>query len=502
MTYYKCASIFRGVQRPQELFDREWEWKALARFATEATAEATLGVVSGRRRQGKSLLLQLLCEATGGFYHGALAAAEGDARRRLGVELAAYLGAPAPLSFTDWSEAVGALMSLGSERSAVVVLDEFPHLARAVPALPSILQGAFAPRSKARLGNRTRLILCGSALSFMGRLLAGEAPLRGRASLDLRIHSFDFRQAAAFWGLERWPGLALRVHAVVGGTPAYRRELVSGDAPAGPEDFDDWVARTVLNPAVPLFREGRYLLAEEPDLRDTALYHSVLAAVAEGRTTRGAIAGALGRRSTDIGHPLTVLEDAGYLVKREDVFRPRRPTWQIVEPIIRFYHAIVRPAWAQLERPGRAEAVWARARPTFEGSILGPHFEELARRWTLRFAGAETLGGEVGEVGAGVVHDPKTRTSHQIDVVAFARAAEGGRSALLLGEAKWGRRMDGGDLARLRRARAILGQRGVVGVGNCRLACFSGAGFARELRAAERAGEVLLVDLERLYRGD
>ncbi|HLE85545.1 MAG TPA: ATP-binding protein, partial [Thermoanaerobaculia bacterium] len=208
------------------------------------------------------------------------------------------------------------------------------------------------------------------------------------------------------------------------------------------------------------------------------------------------------RQSTDIGHPLAVLEDAGYVVKREDVFRPRRPSWHIVEPIIRFYHAITRPAWVQLERPGRAEAVWARARPTFEASILGPHFEELCRQWTLRFAGSETLGGAVTEVGAGVVHDPSTRAAHQIDVVAFAGGGGRGRSVLLLGEAKWGRVMDMADLARLRRARELLAERAVADVGRCRLACFSGAGFTRELRSAERAGEVVLVDLERLYRGD
>lgn len=490
------------MEHPPELFDREWEWETLTRFATDARPEATLGVVSGRRRQGKSLLLQLLCERAGGFYHGALEATEADARRHLGLDLAAHLGAPAPLSLPDWSAAVASLMALGRERPVVAVVDELPYLVRAVPALPSILQAAFAPRSTARLGSRTRLILCGSALSVMGGLLSGEAPLRGRAALDLLVHTFDFRQAAAFWGLDRFPRLALRVHAVVGGTPAYRRELVSGDTPSGPDDFDGWLLRTAFNPAMPLFREGRYLLAEEPDLRDTALYHSVLAAIAEGRTARGKIASALGRQSTDIGHPLAVLEDAGYVVKREDVFRPRRPSWQIVEPIIRFYHAILRPAWGQLERPGRAEAVWARARPTFEASILGPHFEELCRQWTLRFAASDTMGGTVTEVGAGVVHDSRARVAHQIDVVALAGGTGRARSALLLGEAKWGRTMDLDDLARLRQARDLLAERRVVDVARSRLACFSGAGFTSELRAAEQRGEVVLVDLERLYSGE
>ena len=80
----------------------------------------------------------------------------------------------------------------------------------------------------------------------------------------------------------------------MGGTPAYRREFVRNDAPETLDDFDAWVARTVLN-STRLFREGRYLLAEEPELRDTSVYASVLTAVAEGSRTRGGIAGAIGR---------------------------------------------------------------------------------------------------------------------------------------------------------------------------------------------------------------
>ncbi|ANZ13816.1 hypothetical protein ACH4YO_29310 [Streptomyces noursei] len=61
------------------------------------------------------------------------------------------------------------------------------------------------------------------------------------------------------------------------------------DTPAGPDDFDAWVCRTVLNPRVPLFWEARNLLEEENDA-DRALSHSVLVAIAAGRSTPGGIA--------------------------------------------------------------------------------------------------------------------------------------------------------------------------------------------------------------------
>jgi hypothetical protein len=87
------------------------------------------------------------------------------------------------------------------------------------------------------------------------------APLRGRASLEVVIRPLGYRDAADFWGITD-PRLAVLVHSIVGGTPAYRREFVASDVPSGSGDFDSWVLRTVLNSQVPLFREARYLLAE------------------------------------------------------------------------------------------------------------------------------------------------------------------------------------------------------------------------------------------------
>ncbi|MFI2662370.1 AAA family ATPase [Micromonospora carbonacea] len=255
-----------NVPSPSGIFDRDVEWAELTRFAADSREGATLGVVSGRRRQGKTLLLYELARATGGFYFGATEATATESLRRLGAALGQFSGAPGPVDLPDWGSAVDALLALGRDRPVTVVIDEFPYLVRAARDLPSIIQHALTPGRPERTGSRTRLLLCGSALSFMGGLLAGPAPLRGRAGLELPVQPLDHRAAAAFWGIDD-PGLAAEVFSIVGGTPAYRREYVQDDAPTGPDDFDDWVVRAVLNPARPLFREARYLLAEDPDLR-------------------------------------------------------------------------------------------------------------------------------------------------------------------------------------------------------------------------------------------
>ena len=105
----------------------------------------------------------------------------------------------------------------------------------------------------------------------------------------------------------------------------------------------------MLNPQTPLFREARYLLAEETEIRDPSLYHSVLAAVAEGNNTSGGIASYIGRKSNEVAHPLRVLEDCRLLVKEPDLFRSGGIRYRIVEPLVTFYQAIMSRDWARLE---------------------------------------------------------------------------------------------------------------------------------------------------------
>ena len=491
------------ADKPAEVFDRDFEWAELTRFAAYAGREATLGVVSGRRRQGKTFLLDAITRASGGFMFTATETTEADALRQFGEALAAYCDESVPFRFATWDEAISRLLRIATDGPTIAVIDEFPFLVKAAPALPSIIQRALDPTAR-RTHTPVRLLLCGSALSFMGGLLAGNAPLRGRAGLELVVPTLDYRLAARFWDITD-PRTAALTHAIVGGTPAYRREFTQGDTPAGPDDFDDWVTRSVLNPGRPLFREARYLLAEEPDLHDTALYHSVLAAIATGNAARGGIADYLGRKSTDLAHPLHVLEDVGLIRHEPDAFRRNRSAYRIAEPLVAFYHSVMRPNWGDLERPGRAPAVWQRAQPTFRSKVLGPHFETLSREWARWHAAPDTYGGHPARVAAGTVNDPAARTSHEVDVAVHGHDdTHPDRETLLaIGEAKWNERVGLSHLQRLYHIRELLSTRPGVSADRTRLMCFSGAGFTDELRQTARHDRtVQLVDLQRLYHGE
>ena len=489
------------VSKPDHIFDRDREWEGLVRFATSGHTDARLGIVSGRRRQGKTYLLDAAATTFGGFFFTATDSTEADSLADFGRVLAGFgvadsdgAGSGGRYEFADWDQALRRLF--GTVDEGLIVIDEFPYLMKASPALPSLIQRALGPRGYAQQ-SRARLLLSGSAMSVMGNLLSGSAPLRGRASLEMIIRPFGYRDAAQFWAIGD-PRLAVLVHSIVGGTPAYRREFVAGDSPASLADFDAWVLRTVLNPQLPLFREARYLLAEEADIRDTAIYHAVLSAIAAGNATRGGIANHIGRKSPDIGHPLAVLEDSQLITRETDPFRKGRSLYRITEPLIVFYEAVMRREWTRLER-GDTAGAWRNSQATFLAQVVGPHFEGICRDWALS-AGGDAFGSAPGEVAAGVVADPLRRSQVEVDVAVFAPDDPGrSRRVLSLGEAKWDKVMNAGHLERLRRARDLLAVKG-YDVGGTKLACYSGAGFDPEL-ADLAAGDpaILLVGLEMLY---
>jgi uncharacterized protein len=269
--------------------------------------------------------------------------------------------------------------------------------------------------------------------------------------------------------------------------------------------FDSWVLRTVLNAQVPLFREARYLLSEEAEIRDVALYHAVLGAIAGGHTTRGGIANTIGRSSTDIGHALSVLEDVQLITREADPFNLGKSSYRVAEPLIVFHEAVMRREWTRLER-GNPEAAWRNSRATFLSQVVGPHFEGICRDWAMS-VGAGVFGELPGQVAAATINDPRAKQQLQIDVAVLAPEATGHpRRIVSLGEVKWDRTMTLGDVDRLRRARELLSAKG-YDTSRTVLACYSGAGFDENLRAVGTAPGAgldsvdgsMLIDLNTVY---
>ncbi|WTE36732.1 ATP-binding protein [Streptomyces sp. NBC_01618] len=494
------------LAKPEDVVDRDREWGLLTEFVTDPDPAMRLGIVSGRRRHGKSYLLQALSEQVGGLYVTAVRE-EGrlPAIQRFSDAIATHAGLrPGTLRLTDWREVLfNALEVTARSQTPLLVIDELPYLLQHSPEIPGLLQQLYDERQRGTgAGPGARVILCGSAMSVMHELLSGTRPLRGRAVIDLRLGAFDYRASRAFWQIDD-PLTALQVDAVLGGAPGYRPVAAR---PHPNDGFASWLTRTLLDPGRAVYSrtETEYLLREDPRITQHTLYYDILTAIAQGATTPTKIGAALERQRNAVTHPLDVLESTGYIQREQDILRPRHPVITLADPVIRFNQLITLPQAATVEE-GFAEEAWQATAPTFNSKILGPHFEDLARTFTRRYAHTLLPGGLPGPVGTTEVADPAARTKHEVDVIALAlgeRPQAPRVRIALLGEAKaTAARRGTGDLRRLERIRTLLADQGYDTTGTT-LALFSLHGFYPDLiESAAGREDLLLVDLATLYGG-
>ena len=469
-------------------------------FIDSGAGQHTLGLVYGRRRIGKSTLLEAVTAGRGGFYWEATRTESTVQLARLGDALGSHLQV-GPLKLDTWADALQALLRLGARQPMPVVLDEFGHTLEADPAVASEVAAALGPGGRRGNPGQARLIVCGSAIAMLAALTAGQAPLRGRAGMELVMHPHGFRSAAQWLGTHPDLELATRVYAVIGGVIGYATDMVDHDLPDQFADFDRWVAARVLSPAATLHHEATTLLAEDPTLASASpiIHHGILGAIANGSVTAGRVATRLGRSVPGIDPALRRLIAAGFVVRQADPIRAQRPTYTLADPFLQFHYAVLEPH-GPLLRDREPAAAWRdRLAARFSSQVRGPVFEEQARSWVRRYAAPSTLGGPADHVGpsAVVAGGPE----RQLDVVVATAdqpdVPPAGRTVVAIGEAKAGETVGIGRLTELERARAALG----VPAAQAKLLLFA-PGFTGELvRLAGRRTDLELVDLDRLYHG-
>lgn len=471
--------------------------RQLAVFLDSDAPRPLLGLVYGRRRIGKSTLLVEETQARDGFYFEAIHVETPVQLERLGAAIGDRLGV-GRIALDSWEEAFAQLLRLGERRSVPVVLDEFGHILQADASVDSVLASALGPatRRHGRSG-RSRIVLCGSAIAMMRALTVGEAPLRGRAGLELVMQPDDFRTAATRLAAPADHELAVRVFAVIGGVVGYATDMANHDLPTSVGDFERWVADRVLSPGAPLHYEATTLLAEDPSLAggNDLLHHSILGAIANGSVTAGNIAKRVNRAVPNLAPALNRLVETGFVIRHVDPVRKQRPLYALADPYLQFHYAVLEPHRTALRSRDRGEVWRERLVDTFDSHVRGPVFEQQARTWVERFASEVTIGGPPDHVGPSVVHIGKVDV--ELDVLVAASGDDpSARAITAIGEAKAGETLTERHLHRLERARAALGPR----ASTAKLLLF-GVEFHEDLRKLARH-DVELIDLDRLYNGE
>lgn len=358
--------------------NREQELEHLRKLYERDTA--TLGVVWGRRRMGKTTLaIESIRDRDDAVYYQAT-------RGTADQQIASFIDDAAAVypSITRIREAWEPLFGFLAEQNAIVIIDEFPYLVEQTDALPSILQRVWDHTAK---NTATTFVLTGSAIGMMHEYaLEGTAPLYGRVAKnpngEIEVGPLRFAAAMEFFP-EYEPAEQVMTYGVFGGTPEYLRAVTDH------ESLEENVTRTLLQRSGGLHEEPENVLHRELDEVDR--YFAILKSLAEGNRVTNEIAQGAGINSSSIGYYLNRLKDLRIIERHYpvtvDPARSRKGRYKILDPHFRFWFRFVYGRTARYEVYGE-DAYTDLIEPELPAFVSGT-FEHLCQRAVLYAFGDE-----------------------------------------------------------------------------------------------------------------
>lgn len=378
-------------------------------------------VIYGRRRVGKTALISEFSKEKDTIFFTGVETNEKQNLDNFSRCIMEYdMGIAAGLSFSSFQAALEYVFELAKTKRLVLVLDEYPYVARASKSLASTLQ-LLVDRNKD--SSKLFLILCGSSMSYMeDHVLAYKAPLYGRRTAQLKINPFDFFEAcrcfAKFTDIDK-----AFAYGVVGGTPQYLMQMDDSLS------IEENIKNTYLNPASSIFEEPNNLLKQE--VREPAIYNAVITAIAMGCSKMNEISNKIDEDTSVCATYIKNLIMLG-IVKKESPYgekSSRKTIYSIEDNMFRFWYRFVPENTSVISR-GAANLAYKRIAPELS-AYMGGVFEEICRQylWKLLLEGKCAV--NFSDLGRWWGTNPKTRTQEEIDIMGTDK------DSALFAECKW-----------------------------------------------------------------
>lgn len=196
-----------------------------------------------------------------------------------GEQLLSYYGETSGIEFSSWKSAFEYVSDHSKDDKIVIIIDEFPFIAKEEPSIKSVLQHVIDHKWQ---NKNIMLVLCGSSVSFMVNEVMGyKSPLYGRKTSVMEIKPFDYTVTAQYFP-NYSPVERLIVYGILGGIPYYLQQFYDSLS------IQENISNVIVSSRANLRDEPLTLLRAE--LREPVVYNSIIEAIATGATKSGEIA--------------------------------------------------------------------------------------------------------------------------------------------------------------------------------------------------------------------
>lgn len=294
-----------------KFYDREAEIAELRAIRERSLTTAQWTVVTGRRRVGKTALVQAALGDQPYVYFYVARKTESDLCETYAAEMESKLGIPMGtgrnLRFAQVFEAV---LKVAENRPVTLLIDEFQDFRRVNPSIFSEMQDVWGRHERTA---RINLVVCGSVSTLLLKIFRDyKEPLYGRQTSMMTVRPFRtdvLRTILRDHAPNATNEDLLALWAFTGGVAKYVALLMDANATNKMR-----MLREIIRENSFFLDEGRAVLVDEFG-KDYGTYFSILSGIARGRTTRNELEQSLGTR---VGGHLTRLEnDYGVVVRRQ-----------------------------------------------------------------------------------------------------------------------------------------------------------------------------------------
>ena len=451
---------------------REKEIRALERLYQSDKFEFV--VIYGRRRVGKTALINHFIDGKKAIYFMGVESNEKQNLENFSKSIIEYSsGIQTETSFSSYQSALEYVFKLSENERVILVIDEYPYVARSSKSLATTLQMLI---DKYKDNSKLMLILCGSSMSYMeDHVLAYKAPLYGRRTAQMKIMPFDFEECCAYLDGFSDEDKAY-IYGIVGGTPQYLLQI---------EDklsVEENLKNTYLNPMSFLFEEPLNLLKQE--VREPAIYNAIITAVATGHSKMSEISTKAGESTTVCSGYLKNLIDLG-IIKKETPYGEKvskKTIYSIEDNMFYFWYRFVLDNSSAIAR-GAVNLVYRKIE-TQRNDYMGRIFEEICAQylWKMLLDGDAPI--EFTSLGRWWGNDPRKKMQVEIDIM-----GEQDSTSAIFAECKW--RNENVDLDVLE---TLIDRSGLFHYTKVHYFLFSKTGFTKGcIEKAEDMGNVTLV---------
>ena len=438
-------------------------------------------IIYGRRRVGKTTLINEFCKDKPTIFFSALNTTEIENLESLSKSIMNYERPDMDVTpeFKTYDAALDELTALATHERIVFVIDEYPYLAKAKPSISAMLQHIIDHKWN---NSKMFLILCGSSMSFMeDQVLGQESPLYGRRTGQFKIAPLDYKESAVFHPDLSNEDNAL-IYGITGGVPHYINKL------GVKESVDEALLDNFFDRSSYLYEEPANLLKQE--LREPAIYNAIITAIAQGASRINDIALKTGQENSVVSKYLGTLIDLGIVKKETPVTEKigKKTIYELADNFFRFWYRFV-PANMSAIDSGRIQKSYANSIKKNLPDYMGLTFEHMCRDYLLYYE--KDLPIELNQVGQWWGTDNKNKKQVQIDIV--GTPVEG--DEYIIGSCKYQNEKIGLDELELIREYAQVFGKGK----KYYYYIFSKGGFTEGLIQAKNRGEVRLIGLDDLY---